>query len=86
MVASGTLKLSPPRIEAGNMVIATQYPVYSVSKLEYVYADGGEVKSLDITPWLFEKSIYDTQLSSYEKQYPYSKVYGLYYTQGQKPL
>ena len=28
------------RIEAGNMVIATQYPVYSVSKLEYVYADG----------------------------------------------
>ena len=74
------------RIEAGNMVIATQYPVYSVSKLEYVYADGGEVKSLDITPWLFEKSIYDTQLSSYEKQYPYSKVYGLYYTQGQKNI
>ena len=74
------------RIEDGNAVIATQYPVYSVDKLEYVYKDGDEIKSLDITPWLFEKSVYDTQLKSYEEQYPYSKAYGIYYTQGSKNI
>ena len=74
------------RIEDGNAVIATQYPVYSVDKLEYVYADGDGIKSLDITPWLFEKSVYDTQLKSYEEQYPYSKAYGIYYTQGSKNI
>lgn len=74
------------RIEDGNAVIATQYPIYSVDKLEYVYADGDGIKSLDITPWLFEKSVYDTQLKSYEEQYPYSKAYGIYYTQGSKNI
>lgn len=72
------------RIEEGNMLIHTQYPIYSVDKLEYVYTDDGAVKSVDITPWLFEKSIYDSQLSSYDDAYPYSKAYGLYYTQGGK--
>ncbi|MDE7329971.1 MAG: hypothetical protein K2N30_02585, partial [Clostridia bacterium] len=74
------------RIEEGNMIIATQYPIYSVQKLEFVAYIDGQWKFIDITPWLFEKSIYDTQLSSYEKQYPYSKIYGLYYTQGQKNI
>lgn len=74
------------RINDDNMLIPTQYPIYTVDKLEYVYTDNGEVKSLNITPWLFEQSIYNTQLSSYAEQYPYSKAYGLYYTQGSKNI
>lgn len=74
------------RIEESNMLIATQFPIYSVEKLEYIYTTDGAVKSVDITPWLFEKSVYDTQLSSYSEQYPYSKAYGLYYSQGSKNI
>lgn len=74
------------RIEDTNMLIATRYPIYSVDKLEYVYAQDGAVNSVDITPYLFEKSVYDTQLSSYQEQYPYSKAYGLYYAQGSKNI
>lgn len=74
------------RIEEGNMLIATQYPIYTVDKLEYVYTDGSEVKSVDITPYVFEKSEYDTRLSSYREQFPYSKAYGLYFSQGSKNI
>ncbi|AWW06085.1 MAG: hypothetical protein [Caudoviricetes sp.] len=74
------------RIEDTNMIIPTQYPIYSLDKLEYVYKDGNTLKSLDITPYVFEKSVYDTQLKSYEEQYPYSKAYGIYYTQGSKNI
>lgn len=74
------------RIEDSNMLISTQYPIYTVDKLEYVYTDGGVLKSVDITPWLFEKSVYDTQLSSYAERYPFSKAYGLYYSQGSKNI
>ena len=41
---------------------------------------------IDITPYVFEKTIYDAQLSSYEDQYPYSKAYAVMYTQGQKGI
>ena len=41
---------------------------------------------IDITPYVFEKTIYDSQLSSYEDQYPYSKAYAVMYTQGQKGI
>lgn len=74
------------RIEASNMIIPTQYPIYTVDKLEYIYTDGGALKAVDITPWLFEKSVYDTQLSSYAERYPFSKAYGLYYSQGAKNI
>lgn len=39
-----------------------------------------------ITPYVFEKTAYDAELSSYETQYPRSKSYALYYTQGQKNI
>ncbi len=74
------------RIEDSNMLIPTQYPIYTVDKLEYIYTDGGALKAVDITPWLFEKSVYDTQLSSYAERYPFSKAYGLYYSQGAKNI
>lgn len=74
------------RIQDNNMLIATQYPIYTVDKLEYIYKEGHAIKSLDITAYLFEKSEYDTRLSSYSEQYPYSKAFGLYFTQGQKNI
>lgn len=43
-------------------------------------------KRYDITPYIFEKTIYDAELSSYDTQYPRSKSYGLYFTQGEKHL
>lgn len=42
--------------------------------------------SIDITPYLFEASEYNSRLSSYDSAYPYSKAYGLMYTQGQKDI
>lgn len=74
------------RIEDGNMLIATQYPIYTVEDVEYVYNDGGDIKSVSIKPWIFESSIYNSQLSSYDGAYPYSKTYGLYFTQGEKNI
>lgn len=40
----------------------------------------------EITPYIFEKTAYDAELSSYETQYPRSKAYALYYTQGEKNI
>lgn len=75
------------RIEEGNMIIATQQPIYSVEKLECGIVPGNEsITYTDITAWLFEKSMYDAQLSSYDNGYPLSKKYGLYFTQGQKNI
>lgn len=77
------------RITDANMLIQTQYPIYSIEKLEcgYISQDGGTaIPPADITPYVFESSIYNTRLSSYEDQYPYSKAYALYYTQGQKNI
>ena len=80
------------RIEEGNMLIPTQYPIYTVDKLEWVAPLYDEVngrtilKSVDITPYVFEKSEYDGRLSSFEGTYPYTKMYALYFTQGSKNI
>lgn len=82
------------RIEGGNMLITTQYPIYDVQKLEYVYATDDDplnpgktvLKSVDITPYVFESSEYDGRLSSYSKVWPYSKVFALRFAQGEKNI
>ena len=76
------------RITDANMIIPTQYPIDSIEKLESGYIPGYESlgKDINITPWIFESSVYNTQLSSYESQYPYSKAFGLSYTRGQKNI
>lgn len=80
------------RIEEGNMLIPTQYPIYTVDKLEYIAPLYDEVngrtilKSVDITPYVFEKSEYDGRLSSFDGTYPYTKMYALYFTQGSKNI
>lgn len=76
------------RITDANMLIQTQYPIYSVEKLEcgYIPNNGSVTPPVDVTPYVFESSVYNSRLSSYTDQYPYSKAYALYYTQGQKNI
>ena len=72
------------RIEETNMLIATQFPIYSVEKLYWFNPDGSIY--VDITPWLFESSVYNSRLSSYDNLYPYSKAYAISYTQDEKNI
>lgn len=76
------------RITEENMLIPTQLPIYSVQKLECGIIpnneDAGDL--FDLTSYLFEASVYNTRLSSHDSAYPYSKAYGLMYTQGQKNI
>lgn len=76
------------RITDANMLIATQYPINSIEKVECVILGSNSTfkENNDITPYVFESSIYNTQLSSYSSDYPYSKAYGLCYTQGQRNI
>lgn len=72
------------RITDGNMVIATQYPIYSVEKLEVgPLPDGG--KGGDITAYVFEAADYGL-MSSYDGGYPNSKAFAIYYEQGQRNI
>lgn len=76
------------RITDENMIIPTQYPIYTIDKLECGFIPGitNSPQNIDITAYVFESSIYNSQLSSYSDQYPFSKAYGLCYTQGQKNI
>lgn len=75
------------RVTDSNGIIATQYPIYAVEKLMCGYIPpNGTQKDIDITPYLFEATEYNSQLSSYKKDFPFSKAYGLFYTQGQKNI
>ena len=55
------------RITDANMIFQTQYPIYTVSKIECGIIPQNESAGdlFDITPYLFESSIYNTRLSSY---------------------
>lgn len=74
--------------ENDSTIFPTAYPILQIYKLYWVDTSGSAVTKAkyDITPYVFEKSIYDSQLSSYTDVYPSSKAYGLYYTQGQKNI
>lgn len=75
------------RVTDSNGIIATQYPIYAVEKLMCGYIPpNGTQKDIDITPYLFEATEYNSQLSSYKEDFPFSKAYGLFYTQGQKNI
>lgn len=74
--------------ENDSTIFPTAYPILQIHKLYWVDTSGSAVTKdkYDITPYVFEKSIYDSQLSSYTDVYPSSKAYGIYYTQGQKNI
>ena len=76
------------RITEENMLIPTQYPIYTIEKLECGFIPGHEDlgQNIDIPLYVFESSIYNTRLSSYDSLYPYSKAYAVTYTQGQKNI
>lgn len=77
------------RISEENMIIPTTVPIgYTVESLECGIVPDNESagQMFDLTPYLFEASEYNTRLSSYNSAYPYSKAYGLMYTQGQKNI
>lgn len=72
-----------------SLYFPTQDPIMDITSFRWIDLKGiaGTAgKRYDITPYVFEKTIYDAQLSSYEAQYPYSKAYGLYFTQGEKHI
>ena len=73
------------RIEEGNMIIKTQRPVYFFPQengLE-LYWNGNWY---DCTAYLYEQSVYNTQLSAYKDDPSESKAYGLYYIRGEKNI
>ncbi|MFR5101129.1 MAG: hypothetical protein ACLTE4_01150, partial [Christensenellaceae bacterium] len=61
-------------------IFPSVFPILKVEK--FYWTDTNTGTKYDITPYLFEKSIYDSQLSSYTDVYPASKCYALHYTQG----
>ena len=72
------------RITEQNMVIATQYPIYTIEKLECLPPNMTE--AVDITQYVFERSVYNSRLSSYSQKYPYAKSHAIMYTQGEKNI
>ena len=79
------------RITDENMIIPTQFPIYALDEEEGLicgYIPGKEDlgQNFNLTPYVFEASVYNTRLSSYSSLYPTSKAYGLSYTQGQKNI
>lgn len=66
------------------MYFPTDYPIHEI-KAFYWY-DPDSNKNYDLTAYVYERNIYDSQLSSYEDVYPISKAYGLYYTLGEKGI
>lgn len=71
----------------------TCYPVplgiMDVTSFKWIDTDGiagAAGTRYDITPYVFEKTIYDANLSSYDEGYPRSKAFGLYFTQGDNAI
>jgi len=73
------------RITEDNMFIATQYPIQEIKSVKCGKIPGKDFEGGDITPYIFEESEYN-RMSAYSKNYPNSKSYALYYTQGTKNI
>ena len=70
------------RIKDETGEIETAYAIEKVTELTAAFkTKAGELKTIDLTPFVFEKSEYDL-LSSYSGTYPNSKTYAIYYAQG----
>ena len=65
------------QITETNMIIPTLFPIYSVESVKWITDENGTLKEYEIKDYLFESSVYGTQLSSYDVAYPYSKAYGI---------
>lgn len=80
------------RVTADNGYAPSQHPIYSISRvwcgIRATEGTGWEFggKLYDITRFVYEANDYNAQLSSTTDVYPYSKAFGIYYTQGQKGI
>lgn len=77
------------RITDANMLISTDRPIYQLAKeggLRVLVPNGRYVMPIDLTPYVYESTIYNSQMSSYSDAYPYSKAYALYFTQGENNI
>ena len=76
------------RIDDTDMLCSTMERIYAVHKFWCGIIPNNETvgRLFDLTPYVFEASEYNTRLSSYAAQYPYSKAYGIMFTQGQKNI
>ena len=73
------------RIEDSDMIIETKYPIYDVKRLTCGIVPGQTYEGGDLTPYVFEEADYN-RMSSVGGQYPNSKGYALYFTQGQNHI
>lgn len=80
-----TIRSDNARIAENDSYIPTPYPIEKLLKLEAFATIDGENKTIDLTPYVFEKTEYDT-LSSFSGAFPHSKTYALYYTQGSRNI
>ncbi len=75
--------------DSEELYFPTSLPIMDITSFVWVDTEGfaGEASArYDITHYIFEKTIYDAELSSYDTQYPRSKSYGLYFSQGSKSV
>lgn len=83
--------VSNVRLEDENMFLPTSYPIESIQAVYWINPNEedeltGGYKKYDISAYIYESKVYNSQLSSYDGNYPSSKAYALYYTQGEKGI
>lgn len=76
------------RVQESNANVPTTFPIQSITKVECGIITSGteETEMFDITPYVYEQTEYDANLTSYKGAYPRSKAYAIYYTIGQKNI
>ena len=78
------------RVTEDNGIAVTNKPIYHViaAKCGMVGTDGTSwyLEPKDITPYVFEETEYNANLSSYAGAFPYSKEYAIYYKMGSNNL
>ena len=77
------------RVTEDTAIFPSALPILKINAFRWVDRDGlaGTTWArYDITNFVFEKTVYDSQLSNYSTAYPVSKAYGVYYTQGEKNI
>lgn len=73
------------RIEDGNVIIDTKYPIQEIKEVRVYGNDRTKPYGVDITPYVFEEADY-SRMSSIGGEYPNSKAYAVYFTQGEKGI
>lgn len=73
------------RIDDGNVIIDTKYPIQEIKEVRVYGNDRTKPYGVDITPYVFEEADY-SRMSSIGGEYPNSKAYAVYFTQGEKGI